>query len=102
MQLHPETLLAAGKATSYEAMTAVLAGRPADKSGPLALGSAGYDMVYTPVTPCRLADTRVAGGQITGGTTRQFDADGPDLSFQGGSANGCGVPYGVAYSIVIM
>jgi hypothetical protein len=50
------------------------------------LGSANQDLVFYPITPCRNADTRNAGGNIAGGTFRDFDAD--LGSAQGGSA-GC-------------
>lgn len=56
-----------------------------------ALGSATGDMVYTPVTPCRIVDTRVtAAGPIVANSTRSFVALNTDYSFQGGSATDCG------------
>src|SRR5438309_8029366 len=30
--------------------------------GPLAIGDTAADLVFTPVTPCRIVDTRAAGG----------------------------------------
>jgi hypothetical protein len=50
------------------------------------------DLVFTPVDPCRIVDTRNTGaGAIAGGTSRGFYAWGfPDFSFQGGSATDCG------------
>lgn len=60
----------------------------------LALGSAASDLVYTPVTPCRILDTRVAGGAIAGGFSRDFNAvvgGGGNFSSQGGSATDCGM-----------
>src|ERR1039458_3637196 len=80
MKLQPDNLLAAGEASSYEAMLRVVAtGRPAPKilqegAGitTAVLGSYNSDMVYTPVTPCRIVDTRKAGGPITASTTRDF------------------------------
>ncbi len=39
-----------------------------------ALGSATSDLVYTPITPCRILDMRVAGGTIAGGFCRDFNA----------------------------
>ena len=35
--------------------------------GPYNLGDTQADLVYTPVTPCRIIDTRRAGGPIGGG-----------------------------------
>ena len=49
----------------------------------------------------RIIDTRLAGGPIAGGTTRDFQVTGADLSAQGGSATGCGIPSGPATAAVI-
>jgi hypothetical protein len=55
------------------------------------LGDIAGDLVYVPVTPCRIFDTRVAGGVITGTTVRNFDVTAvSDYSFQGGDASNCG------------
>ncbi len=65
------------------------------KSGgrPALLGSTTADLVYTPLVPCRLADTRVVGGPITGGGTRGFFGWVlSNYSSQGGSSTNCGVP----------
>jgi hypothetical protein len=57
-----------------------------------ALGDAAADLVYVPVTPCRIIDTRVAGGVIAANTSRDFDVTAvSDYGFQGGSASDCGV-----------
>lgn len=40
--------------------------------GPALLGSTTADLVYTPLAPCRIADTRTVGGPITSGTSRGF------------------------------
>jgi hypothetical protein len=64
-------------------------------------GSSQADLVYTPVTPCRILDTRVVGGPIVPGTNRSFDVAGSNLSFQGGNSSGCGVPSGPATAAVI-
>jgi hypothetical protein len=70
-------------------------------NGPLNLGDSQADLVYTPVPPCRIIDTRLAGGPILGGTTRSFRVTGTNLSSQGGSATGCGIPSGPATAAVI-
>ena len=66
-----------------------------DGLGLNALGDTQADLVYTPVTPCRIIDTRLGGGIIGRrhheGLPRHRDGL---LSAQGGSATGCGVPYG--------
>jgi hypothetical protein len=69
---------------------------------PLAnLGDGQSDLVYTPLTPCRIIDTRIAGGPIAAGGTRDFQVTGNNLAAQGGSATGCGVPIFNATAAVI-
>lgn len=59
--------------------------------GTLALGALGNDLVYTPVLPCRILDTRVAGGAIAQNSTRNFVAiNVSNFTSQGGSATNCG------------
>ncbi|WP_290890971.1 hypothetical protein [Arenimonas sp.] len=59
---------------------------------PDALGDAATDLVFVPVTPCRIIDTRVAGGVIPANSTRDFDiTDVTDYAFQGGAATNCNV-----------
>jgi hypothetical protein len=57
---------------------------------PNILGSTQADLVYTPVTPCRIIDTRSSGGPITPGVNRSFIVAGI-----------CGVPFGPATAAVI-
>lgn len=120
MALQPENLMAAGDAESYMDMMRVLAtgtriampsadgkvSRALDMTAagavsPQALGDTTADLVYTPITPCRMFDTRNAGGALSANVTRTFDADGANFSTQGGSSVGCGVPYGVARAVAI-
>jgi hypothetical protein len=57
-----------------------------------ALGDAANDLVYVPVTPCRIIDTRIVGGTIAANTTRNFDlAAVANFTFQGGDASNCGI-----------
>jgi len=58
----------------------------ANKTDVKALGDLNGDLVFYPITPCRNADTRNAGGPIAGGTARAFDAD---LSSSQGGVAGC-------------
>jgi hypothetical protein len=72
--------------------------------GIMALGDSSAQLVYTPVAPCRIVDTRVAGagGPLAPGVVRDFRVTGPgSLAGQGGSVTGCGVPFGPATSAVI-
>jgi len=68
------------------------------------LGSSTGDFVFTPVSPCRIIDTRNAGGKIPAGGTRSFFVHGSALTGQGGNAAGCispvGEPRGVLLNIV--
>lgn len=55
------------------------------------IGDAAQDLVYVPVTPCRIIDTRLAGGQIAANTVRSFDVTAvSSYSFQGGDVSNCG------------
>lgn len=49
---------------------------------------------YTPVTPCRAADTRRGGGALGSTSNRAFQVRGSGAAFtaQGGTAAGCGIP----------
>ncbi len=68
------------------------------------LGDATVDLVYTPITPCRILDTRVAGGAIAGNFSRDFNAvvgSGGNFSSQGGSASDCGAVAAGQAAVVI-
>jgi hypothetical protein len=66
------------------------------KSGPVTalLGSTTSDLVYTPLAPCRIADTRIVGGPIGGGLSRGFHGyTASNFSAQGGNgSSNCGIP----------
>ena len=59
-----------------------------------ALGDSSDDLVYTPVVPCRIVDTRNAGGQIGSNSSRDFNVwvSSGGFGAQGGSATNCNVP----------
>jgi hypothetical protein len=97
MRLQPENLLAAEEASSYDdMMNVVAAGDILPK-----LGLSSSDLVYTPVSPCRIVDTRKAGGAIAAGATRSFDVDGATFTAQGGFDGSCGIPSGVARAVAM-
>jgi hypothetical protein len=56
------------------------------------LGALSNDLVYTPIQPCRIVDTRsTAAGVIAAGTSRSFVAvNASNFTSQGGSATNCG------------
>jgi hypothetical protein len=79
-------------------------GRSRARSGvePDLPGDTGADLVYTPVTPCRIFDTRLGGGPIAANTQRNFYVAGTGgFPAQGGNAGGCGIPYGAATSVIV-
>jgi hypothetical protein len=76
---------------SAESPSTIVLAKPVGK----ALGDVGADVVYTPVTPCRIVDTRSgAGGTLLANDTRNWLAANPGGTFvaQGGSASNCGIP----------
>ncbi len=106
MGLDPENLLAAGEAASYQAMMTVLATGHAEPTiegpAPGSLGQNFQDLVYTPLAPCRIVDTRKAvEGALAAGVARTFDVDSSNLAEQGGSATGCGIPLAVARAVTM-
>jgi len=106
MELNPENLLAAGEASSYQAMMTVLATGQVEPAiegpAPNSLGQIFQDLVYTPVPPCRIVDTRFAvEGPLAAGAARTFDVDGSDLAGQGGSPAACGIPLAVAQAVTM-
>ena len=46
---------------------------------------------FTTIAPCRVVDTRLAGGPLAAGEIRNFSVTG-DLASQGGNPAGCGIP----------
>jgi hypothetical protein len=59
-----------------------------------ALGDTADDLVYTPVVPCRIVDSRNAGGVFAPGETRNYHAYLSSGSFasQGSAASNFGIP----------
>jgi hypothetical protein len=94
------------------AMLALACGIPlaaAEVDGPgvvtAELGDPDSDLLFTPVAPCRIIDTRASvGGPMLAGTVRPFLVAGTGgFTTQGGNDGGCGVPEGataVAINIV--
>jgi hypothetical protein len=92
--------------TTYEGMIATLLGQHTTDDAVItklaqnstaanlaALASPTTDLVYTVITPCRILDTRVAGGRLAAGETRSFLASNSyGFAAQGGSATDCGIP----------
>ena len=74
-------------------LASLSAGSAKSESTVKTLGALTNDLVYTPVAPCRILDTRnVAAGAIAANSTRNFVAFGvSSFTSQGGSATNCGV-----------
>ena len=95
-------LLAILNAENYAEVQAVLSGGTPDfysadsMADPFALGDSDNDFVYTAVKPCRIVDTRIAGGKISSGGSRGFYVygSGSHMSPQGGNSAGCTSPKG--------
>ncbi len=67
--------------------------QPAFAFDSLGVGDANADIVFTPVTPCRLIDTRLAVGAFAANEVRNYDLIGPaSYASLGGNAAGCGIP----------
>jgi hypothetical protein len=95
-----EQLLDARRARTFDDVWAAMpkGGRRALAAGrvPLALGDVGDDLVYTPVTPCRIIDTRGGIAPYTGvigpNKGNWFYVTGSTYANQGGFAGSCGIP----------
>jgi hypothetical protein len=99
-----ETLAEAAGARTFDAMNNALLGQDASSAPRSGIsvngepvesanlfGDADRDLVFVPVTPCRILDTRVAGGAILANTTRGFDVTAvSNYAFQGGDSSNCG------------
>lgn len=102
-----DQILAASEASSLEEVNAILLGAPVASGelvGPAALGSTSGDLTFTPVTPCRIIDTRLAGGPLTGGATREFFVYGNLGASQGGTncASPVGEPSGAHLAVTVI
>lgn len=97
-----DNLKRAAGATSFDQMNSELlvsgnvpgagAGRTLTPSeiAPKLFGDADKDLIFVPITPCRIIDTRVSGGVIAANTTRNFDVTSTSsYAGQGGSATDC-------------
>ena len=66
-------------------------------------GDLNQDLVYTPLQPCRIVDTRnTAAGQIAANSTRNFvSTNASNFTGQGGSATNCGT-FGLSATAVAL
>jgi hypothetical protein len=101
--LRADRLLAASLSPGVEGLLSILGPGDADdhlatrlRPARKALGDVTADLAYTPVTPCRIADTRVVGGSLAAGVPRTFDGFAASFATQGGALSNCALPNGVA------
>ncbi len=90
-----ERLLAASQAATWDALLSAAFNREVTTN--LVFGDSDTDLVFFPLTPCRLFDTRLAVGALSPGVVRTFGVNGApgspgNLAPQGGAASDCGVP----------
>ncbi|GAB3381689.1 hypothetical protein GCM10027432_09520 [Lysobacter fragariae] len=80
-------------ARTFDGMNEALVGTSSSPTITKSLGiDIDKDLVFMPVAPCRLLDTRVAGGAFAAAETRGVDVTAvANYSFQGGDSTDCGV-----------
>ena len=97
--LRADRLLAVSAAPSVDGLLSVL------KSAETTSAAAGakvqlkdlgdLDLAYTPVTPCRIVDTRQVARRLAAGVIQTFDGyNATTFAAQGGAATNCGIPLG--------
>ena len=100
--LRSDRLLAASLAGSVSTIGTLLADGRAERDASTrraaakSLGDVTASLVYTPINPCRIVDTRAAGGPLAANVARVFAGYAASFSSQGGGATDCGMPNGVA------
>ena len=101
--LRADRLFAASLASDLDAVERVLVESAADALPARdvqvkALGDPAADLTYTPLNPCRILDTRAAGGggPLAANVARNFNGFAANFSTQGGTASNCAIPNGVA------
>lgn len=97
--LRADRLAAVAMAPSIEGLTSVL--QSVDRAAAAAghkvnlKGLGDLDLAYTPVTPCRIVDTRPVARRLAAGVAQTFDGyNASTFAPQGGAASNCGVPTG--------
>ena len=82
-----------GQEKTNHALTALSALKGGDTSK--AIGDPDKDLVYTPITPCRILDTRPSEGgpgALAAESTNTFNAVSASFASQGGAATNCNIP----------
>jgi hypothetical protein len=81
-------------AVTLVALASALTVAAADDPVPSSPAVSNSELVFAPLVPCRVVDTRLAGGVFGPFEIRNFVFRGPTTNYaaQGGSPTGCGVP----------
>lgn len=89
-------------AADIDAVDAILGGE-SPTAQPALLGETSRDYVFTPVTPCRLVDTRNAGGAFQPSQVREYYVYGSGslMLAQGGVETGCSSPVGEPRGVML-
>jgi hypothetical protein len=94
------TTVVTGRRARREAAVAQTSAAALTNTTANALGDAESELLFVPVSPCRIIDTRKAGGVIPPGTIRAFDVVGStNFAAQGGKEGGCGLPEGASVPV---
>jgi len=82
--------------SDYSNEVSYTVGSPPSPSSNPSPPSSIEDLLYTPVTPCKIVDTRKSGGRIGASTQRNFyvRGNGGTIAAQGGNPAGCSAPLG--------
>ncbi len=101
--LRADRLLAASVAPSVDGLLSVL--KSAETTSVAAgskvqlKGLGDLDLAYTPVTPCRIVDTRQVARRLAAGVVQTFDGyNASTFAAQGGASTNCAIPSG-AYAL---
>lgn len=102
--LRADQLFAASLANNLNGVLAVIDGASALQASAIqekqkVLGDSNQDLVYVPIRPCRIVDTRAGYGGMgrrPAGSTIAYDAIAASFAGQGGAATDCSIPANAA------
>jgi hypothetical protein len=90
-----QVLASKPKSVQAESVASATEGQLQSTTAAVAVGDPTSDLLFVPIAPCRVIDTRLGGGQMAAGETRNFEVTGStNFAAQGGNPSGCGIPQG--------
>jgi len=99
-KMRADRLMAASMAPSFEGLLTVLksadATPVAEKVNEKAVQT---QLIYNPIVPCRIVDTRLVGTRFAAMQTQTFDGAASTFAPQGGADTDCGIPASVGVNI---